>query len=133
MRLRLLLAAAAVVVAAVLALQLDERQGCRDGRHDLVVAALRKAPPAEQDAAVRAVRDRCPGVAGLRDASRALLLAGRRPEALRIAREMVDREPDNPVSWRALVDATRASTREGRKARAKLRALDPVGAAPRRS
>lgn len=128
MRVRIGFAAVAVVVAAVLALQLDERQGCRDGRHDLIAAALRKAPAAEQDAAVRAVRDHCPGVAGLRDASRALLLTGRQPEARRIAREMVEREPDNALSWSALAAATRASTREGREARARLRALDPVGA-----
>ncbi len=121
--LRTLIALASVAAAIAFALQLRDHDRCEQARAKVFATALGRAPAAEQPAAIERVRDSCRGTTALLSVAGALNAQGRGAQALPLAREAAEAEPDNPAAWRAL--AAVASGDEARAASRRLRALNP--------
>jgi hypothetical protein len=125
---RVAIAAACVVVAALNGARLHDDGRCEDGRRAVYVAVTGGGEaPAD---AVRAIRERCRGTAGLVSVAGALHSVDRDAQAAPFAREAAEAEPDSAAAWRALA-ATSQDAAEARTAERRANALDPLGA-PRR-
>jgi tetratricopeptide (TPR) repeat protein len=129
MILRLAAAALAVVAASFLGARLHDHDVCQGAREELfVLAAAREGDP---EPAVRRVRESCRGTTALAAAATAVERTGRPREALALAREATDREPENAATWRALAEVAEGlSPGDAREARERLAELDPLGAKP---
>ncbi len=122
--LRILLALASLAAAVAFALTLAEHDRCEDARATVFAAVLGKAPPGtDLPAAVGEVREHCRGTTAQLAVAGALTAQGDRAQALPLAREAAEAEPDNPAAWRALAAA--ASGAEAREAERRLRVLNP--------
>ena len=113
-----------MAAAAVFALERRDLSRCEDARRTVFAVTLGRAPASAQPAALRAIRDACRGTTATLAAVGALERQGRRAQALPLAREAVEAEPDNPAGWRAL--AAVASGAELRAAERRLGVLDPL-------
>ena len=129
MALRLIAAALAVVVAVTLGVRLTEHERCETARADVGGALARGAGavPA-RDAALADLRDHCRGTASLTIVAGRIALAGDGATGLELAREATREEPDNPATWHALrATAANRAPADERRARRRLRELDPLG------
>ena len=115
--LRILIVLACCAAAAVFALQYRDERSCEDARQ-----AVFKTRGADT-AAVADVRDRCRGTLALLNVAGALRSAGREDQALVLARQASEREPDNAGAWRAVAALSSGSERDA--ARAEVARLDP--------
>ena len=123
---RVVIAAVAVTVAALLGARLHDHDRCEDARRTVFAIALGRAPQAEQPAAVQRIRESCRGTTALVSAAGALHAQGRDRQALPLAREAAREEPDNAAAWRA-VAATAQARAEARAAERRVTELDPLG------
>ena len=94
----------------------DER-ACSDAR-----TAIVKSKGADAGA-IDDLREHCRGTQAKIDAAGALRAADREDQALQLAREAVEDEPDNARAWRAVSVLAMGSERSA--ARERLRELDP--------
>lgn len=132
--LRLLLAAAAVVVLVLAIGRIGAVDGCAGARKDTLrmgraLAAHRTVtvPGGEQGVVRRLLAD-CRGGDELAEGSAALAAGGRTASAERLAREAIRREGDNFLAWDALALAVRGTDRaEARRAVARAQRLNPRG------
>ena len=122
-RVRIVLALACMVVAVAAIVTLADHRSCEDARRDLFSAAFADGGATDVDGAVADIRQHCRGTTGQLAAAGALRGLGERDQALRLAREAAEDEPDNPAAWRA-VEAL-ASGAEAREAARRLADLDP--------
>jgi hypothetical protein len=121
---RLLLAAAALVVAASLIDVERDHDGCQDAAGKAYLAS--QARGAELAVRVESMLRECEGSEPLNRI--ALGLRIERPRvAARLAREAARREPDSYVAWGVL--AVAAPPREAAAAQRRARALNPLSAA----
>ena len=100
-----------------------DHERCEDARATVFAIALGDRSQREEAAAIADIRDDCRGTTAILAAAGALHAQGRDAQALPLAREAVDAEPDNPAAWRAL--AAVASGAEAREAERRLRSLNP--------
>ena len=114
--LRILIVLVSLAAAAAFALELREDGRCADARE-------RIASGRADAAAIAAMRSNCRGTQSKIDAAGALRAGGRVDQALVLAREAVEDEPDNARAWRAVSVLATGSERSA--ARARLRELDP--------
>ena len=121
--LRILTALASLAAAAAFALTLAEHDRCEDARATVFATVLGKAPKGGQPQAIEDVRSHCRGTSAQLAVAGALTAAGDRAQALPLAREAAEAEPDNPAAWRAL--AAVASGAEAREASRRLEDLNP--------
>jgi Flp pilus assembly protein TadD len=118
--LRTLIVLASLAAAVAFAAQLREHRHCEDARAQIFRAVLTGAPTAK---AIAQIRSSCRGTTAKLAVAGALTAAGDRAQALPLAREAAEAEPENPAAWRAL--AAVASGTESREAERRLRALNP--------
>ena len=116
--LRILIALACLAAAATFALQLRDEHRCSDARERIF--ATRGA----DTAAIATVRETCRGTQALLTAAGALRSANRTDQALVLAREAAELEPDNAGSWRAVAALSSGAEREDAVSR--LERLDPL-------
>lgn len=117
------IALASLAVAVAFALTLRDHERCEDARATVFSTTFGREPAERQPQAIAAVREHCRGTTALLSVAGALTAQGRRAQALPLAREAVEAEPDNPAAWRAL--AAVASGEEARTADRRLRVLNP--------
>ena len=115
--LRTLIVLASLAAAVAFALELRQEDRCADARQKVV--RTRGA----ETSAIDALRDSCRGVQARLDAAGALRAAHRADQALVLAREAVEDEPDNARAWRAVAVLSTGSERSA--ARERLEELDP--------
>jgi Tetratricopeptide repeat len=115
--LRILIVLVSLAGAVAFALEYREEDRCADARNRIV-----ETRGAQTDA-IDTLRSDCRGTQARIDAAGALRAAGRPDQALVLAREAVEEEPDNPRAWRAVSVLATGSERSA--ARARLRELDP--------
>lgn len=115
--LRILIVLVSLAAAAAFALEQRQERRCADARDRIVESR------GAQAGAIETLRDDCRGTQAKIDAAGALRAAGRSDQALELAREAVDDEPDNARAWRAV--SVLASGAERSSARERLRELDP--------
>ncbi len=105
------------------ALTWRDHDRCEDARRTVFAVALGDRPRQEEGPAIRRIRADCRGTTATLAVAGALHAQGRDAQALPLAREAVDAEPDNPAAWRGL--AAVASGSEAREAERRLRSLNP--------
>lgn len=115
--LRTLIVLACLAAAVAFAIQYRDERRCADARTQVF-----KTRGADADA-LATVRETCRGTQPLLTAAGALRSAGKRAQALELAREAAEREPGNAGAWRAV--AALSSGAERSAARARLARLDP--------
>jgi hypothetical protein len=115
--LRILIVLVSLVAAAAFALEWRDGQRCADARNAIITSRGAEA------GAIDTLREACRGTQARIDAAGALRAADREDQALVLAREAVEEEPDNARAWRAV--AVLASGAERSAARERLRELDP--------
>ena len=123
MLLRLTIALICLAGAAAAALTWRDHERCQDATATVFAAALGTQSRAAEAGAIQTIRDDCRGTGPQLAVAGALHSQGRDAQALPLARDAVDAEPDNPAAWRAL--AAVASGAEGREADRRLRSLNP--------
>ena len=116
-----------IVVACLagLVVVIDQRRGldrCDDARRQVFAIAAGASRDSEPEA-IQRVRDSCRGTVGTLAVAGALRSQGRKAQALGLAREAVEDEPDNALAWRAVL--LLASGDEAAEAESRLRELDP--------
>jgi hypothetical protein len=122
---RVIAAALAVVVAAFLGARLHDHDRCEDARTEVFAFGLGRG--GDLDAAIERIRQSCRGTAGLVGAAAALARTDRRAEALALAREATEREPESAEAWRTLARVARGhAPAEARAAERRLAELDPL-------
>lgn len=122
---RFALAAVALVAAVAFAVTGRDHRTCQDARQAILSAVVAGRPATPAD--VEDVRARCRGTDGLAAAASALSRSddrAQRAQALELAREAAEAEPENSVAWRAVAAA--ASGAEATSARRRVEALDPL-------
>lgn len=125
MPLRVLLSAACLAAAVAFALTLADERRCEDARGTVFAAMFGDREAARGEAAaIATARETCRGTTALLAVAGALHGRGRDAQALPLARDAVEAEPDNPAGWRAL--AAVASGDEAREAESRLSRLDPL-------
>ena len=115
-----------VVCLAGVFVALGERRDadrCEDARRDVFAVAAGQAPRAGEAQAIERIREHCRGTGAILAVAGALRSQGRERQALVLAREAVDAEPDNALAWRAVL--VLASGDEAAEAESRLRELDP--------
>jgi hypothetical protein len=125
-------AAVCVVAVAVLAGRRGDERACRDARAGGFGLAVRAASAGAGDAALAgALRASCHNADELAGGAASLLVAGRRAEALALARDATRRAPDAFAGWATLEAALRRDDPAAAR-RAEARALNPrwTGPAP---
>ncbi|MBX5442386.1 MAG: tetratricopeptide repeat protein [Solirubrobacteraceae bacterium] len=126
---RIVLAAAALAVVALLAVSRHGYDACQDARRDVIAAAIGAIPADRQDPAIAAVREHCRGAERLVEVAGLLYQQGRVDVAERLAREAVDAEPENALAWRALAataaERDPATARQAARRQLELSPLDP--------
>ena len=115
--LRTLTVLACLAAAVTFALQWRDDRRCTDARERVFATQGRDAR------ALATVRSTCRGTLALLNAAGALRYAGRRDQALVLAREAAGAEPGNAGAWRAV--AALASGAERASALRRLERLDP--------
>jgi hypothetical protein len=120
---RILIALASLAAAVAFALTLREHDRCEDARRTVFATTFGRGPVGEQTEAIETIRRTCRGTTALLSAVGALRAQGRADQALPLAREAAEAEPDNPAAWRAV--ATVASGTEASEAERRLRSLNP--------
>jgi len=113
--LRTLIVLVSLAAAVAFALEWRDERLCRDARDGIFSSG-------GSEQALADVREHCRGTQSLIDAAGALRGRDRR-QALVLAREAVDEEPDNARAWRAVSVLATGSERSA--ARERLRELDP--------
>ena len=114
---RALLIAACLAGAVVAIAERRDLTRCDDARADVFRTGGADA------AAIDAIREHCRGTGALLAAAGALRSQGRTDQALVLAREAVEAEPDNALAWRGVLAL--ASGEEADEAEARLEELDP--------
>jgi Flp pilus assembly protein TadD len=131
---RVAVLAVCVVAVAVLTGRRADDGACRDARARAFALAGRGVQSAAGGAALApALRANCHDADELAGGAASLLVAGRRADALALAREATRRAPDVFAGWVALEAALRRADPAGaRRAEARARALNPrwTGPAP---
>ena len=113
--LRTLIVLASLAAAVAFALEYREEDRCNDARSKAFVT---------RDAeSIRTILDTCRGTSAKLSVAGALRAADRDAQALELAREAAEEEPDNAAAWRAVVALSEGSERSA--ARERLRELDP--------
>lgn len=115
--LRILIVLVSLVAAAAFAMEQRQERRCADARDAIVESR------GAQGDAIDTLRADCRGTQAKIDAAGALRAADRDDQALVLAREAVEEEPDNARAWRAV--SVLASGAERSSARERLRELDP--------
>ena len=121
--LRVLVVLASLVVAVASALTLREDRLCERARKGVIASIVNAAPASTRPQALADLKEHCRGTTARLNASAALIAGGDRAQALELAREAAEAEPDNPAAWRAV--ATVASGAEARAAIERFRRLSP--------
>ena len=96
---------------------------CDEARREVFAVAAGKVPRAGETQAIERIREHCRGTGAILAVAGALRSQGRERQALVLAREAVDAEPDNALAWRAVL--VLASGDEASEAESRLRELDP--------
>ncbi len=126
-----LLAAAIVALAAVAIVGLvqseSDADACRDAAADVLLVRQGQLDRARLDPAVARLRKGCRDSDAPAQAAVNLLGIGRRSQALALAREVVDAEPENYRGWLIVAATLPKGQRDRiRQARARARALNPL-------
>jgi hypothetical protein len=115
--LRILIVLVSLAVAGAFALELRADGRCQDARQEVVRTGGADAQ------ALDTLRETCRGTQSLIDAAGALRANDRDAQALELAREAVEEEPDNARAWRAVAALSTGAERSS--ARERLARLDP--------
>jgi len=126
---RLLLAAVAVAVVALLAVSRHGYDECQSARREVLASATGALPAGQQAVAIQGVRDHCRGADQLVNVAGVLYTQKRTRAAMNVAREAVDEEPENALAWRALAATAAqidpATARRAARRQLELSPLDP--------
>jgi hypothetical protein len=99
---RLTLAALAAVVVVLLVLTRQDYDACQTARRDVIATSAGLLPASQQEAAIQGVRHDCRGADQLVNVAGVLFQEKKTQQAMRVAQEAVDEEPENALAWRAL-------------------------------
>jgi hypothetical protein len=119
---RLLAVAVSIAIIAVLVVRLSDTRSCIDARKD-VFASLSGKGEHDVSENVETIKDRCEGSQALVATAGALTTMGKREEALVLAHEAADRDPESFQAWRAI--AALESGAAGQDARRRAKELNP--------
>ena len=119
---RLLAVALSIAVVAVLVVRLSDTRSCVSARQDVFAAVTGKAA-GDLESDVETIKDKCEGSQALVATAGALTTAGKREEALVLAYEATERDPESFQAWRAV--AALATGVDATQARERARALNP--------
>ena len=124
--------AAAVVVLAAVAITVlvrteSDAASCRDAAREVLLVRQGKVADRRLQPAVARLREGCTDSDAPAQAAVNLIGMKRTPQALALARQVVDEEPENYRGWLILSAAVAPSDRaESRRARERARQLNPV-------
>jgi hypothetical protein len=131
---RILLASAAVLLAAVTAVELRAELDYQKGQELLIAEVADRVTTADEAANLERARDRLERASSYRPGTTALVArvflerhAGDLAEAEALARKATEREPDNIATWHAVL-ATSRDADERARATDEIRRLDPYRA-----
>lgn len=126
---RVLVLAAAVGAVAFGAMQLHRVRRCSGAHYALLFAlAHHRRPPNGLSAQIHTLTSSCDDPVALEGISILLTASGHHARALALARRAVHEDPRAQAGWVALAQALdRTDPAGARKARARVRALDPLG------
>lgn len=119
---RFVLVVACLAGAAIAVAERRDLSSC-DGARETVFRAAAGGDRAAERGAIDTIREDCRGTGALLNVAGALRAQGETRQALVLAREAVDDEPDNAAGWRAVLALSSGS--EAEEAEGRLRELDP--------